>query len=136
MPTFGKASRNRLDTCHPDLVRLCERAIQDWDFSVLCGHRGREEQERAYREGKSKARWGESPHNSYPSRAVDLWPYPIRWVDTDRARVFAGYLLGLAAAMGIRLRWGGDWHGELRTNSSDERRHSFEDLPHFELVED
>lgn len=133
MPSFSKTSTARLATCHPDLVRLFERVIQAWDCSILCGHRGREEQERLFREGATKARWGQSAHNSFPSRAVDVWPYPIQWLDTARARVFAGFVLGTAAEMGINLRWGGDWYHELRTRGSEGRRHTFDDLPHFEL---
>ena len=137
MPAFSKTSRERLETCHPDLVRLFERVIQTWDCTILCGHRGREEQERLFRENKTKARWGQSLHNSLPSHAVDVWPYPIAWLDGDRARVFAGYVLGVAQEMGIPLRWGGDWYHELRVVPSEKRRrHTFDDLPHFELTED
>ena len=69
-----------------------------------------------------------SHHNSDPSRAVDVAPYPIDWNDTERFGRFAGFVLGMAAAMGIPLRWGGDWD---RDNDTHDQK--FNDLVHFEL---
>lgn len=134
MPKFSEWSLKQLEAAHPDLRRLCERVIEVWDFRVLQSYRSPEEQQRAFEQGRSKARPGQSPHNYYPALAVDLWPYPISWLDLDRARVFAGYVLGVAQGMGIDLVWGGDWYDELRLVGSDKRRrHTFDDLPHFEL---
>ena len=38
--------------------------------------------------------------------------------------------MGVASQMGIKIRWGGDWDRD--TDLSDNR---FNDLPHFELME-
>lgn len=121
MPRFSKRSLERLSTCHPDLQRLMHAVIERFDIAVLCGHRTREEQERAYRRGFSKARFGQSKHNAMPSLAVDVAPYPIDWNDLDRFHEMARIVKEEAARLGIQIRWGGDFN-------------SFFDGPHFELV--
>lgn len=116
-------------TCDPRLQRILEEAIQYIDFSVLEGHRNKERQDDAVRRGVSQVRWPNGKHNTMPSRAVDIAPYPIDWKDTERFVLFAGFILGLAAARGVKLRWGGDWDQD--TQVKDER---FRDLGHFELA--
>lgn len=130
MPSFSQVSRDRLKTCHPHLQAVFAEVIQHRDCAILCGHRGQAEQDEALRTGKSKLGWPKSAHNSLPSRAVDVAPFPIDWNDADRFRLFAGFVLGIAAKMGIPLRWGGDWDGDM-TNKDQ----TFHDLPHFELVD-
>ncbi|MET4696106.1 M15 family metallopeptidase [Endozoicomonas lisbonensis] len=133
MPAFSQRSKARLDTCHPDLQRLMNKVVERYDISIICGHRGREEQEEAFRTGKSKARFGQSKHNSLPSRAVDVVPWPFNssdWDDCDYFSHMAGYIMAVADELGIKVRWGGDWNGNRRT--SDE---TFVDMPHFELVD-
>ena len=80
---MGAGSLSRLATCHPDLQRLVREVYRRTteDLSVACGHRGKADQDREYAEGNSKLRWPKSRHNSYPSLAVDLWPYPVDWQD-------------------------------------------------------
>lgn len=129
MPILGKASAERLATCHPDLQRLFQAVIERYDFTVTCGHRGQEEQEEAFRTGRSKVRWPNGKHNTTPSLAVDAVPYPVDWNDLNRFYFFAGYVLATAAQMGIEIRWGGDWDGDFNF-----REEKFADLPHFELV--
>ncbi|MGB0683388.1 MAG: M15 family metallopeptidase [Magnetovibrionaceae bacterium] len=132
MPQFGKTSRARLETCDPRLQEILNKAIAEGpDFSVLCGHRNEADQNKAVAEGRSKTPWPRSKHNGLPSKAVDIAPYPIDWNDTNRFRVMAGYVMGVAAGLGYKLRWGGDWDRDF--SEEDER---FRDLPHFELVED
>lgn len=86
MPKFSKKSRERLSTCHPDIVRVCEELIKQYDFSVLQGHRGEKEQNKAFEGGKSNVRWPRSAHNKTPSLAVDIAPYPIDWENLERFR--------------------------------------------------
>ena len=95
MPSFGRTSRKRLDTCEDALQVLMNQVVKDFDCSITVGHRGKEAQEKAYSEGKSKKKWGQSKHNSYPSRAVDVAPYPIDWDDRDRFHFFAGFVMAL-----------------------------------------
>ena len=128
MPGFGTDSKSRLDTCHPDLQQVCELAIVNYDFTVLEGFRSNARQDDLFRQGKSKLRGGEGKHNSNPSIAVDLAPYPIDWDNAKRFYLLAGFMFQAASQLGIKLRWGGDWDGDwVHTDQS------FHDLPHFEL---
>jgi hypothetical protein len=129
MPRFSQASRTRLETCHPDLIRIFERVILGVDCTILEGHRGKVAQNEAVRTGHSHIRWPNGNHNSFPSRAVDAAPYPIDWDDTERFVRFAYYVLGVAAGMGIPIRWGGDWDGDW--DMTDQR---LVDMPHYELI--
>lgn len=112
---LGAVSGGRLATCHPDLQRLVSAVVEGidagdlasagiLDVTVLCGHRGADAQEKAFRDGASKLRWPKSEHNSLPSRAVDLAPYPIDWQNVPRFDVLRGYVLGVAARLGIKIR--------------------------------
>lgn len=130
MPQFSKLSESRLATCDPRLQQLLREAIKHVDFTVLCGHRGVEEQNDAYRTGRSKVRWPDSKHNTIPSVAVDVAPYPVDWKDTARFARLVGYIERIAHEQGIRIRWGGDFDQDGAT--ADER---FIDMPHIELVE-
>lgn len=129
MPQFSDASMARLKTCHPDLQRVLLEVIKYVDCTVLCGHRTKDEQEEAFRTGKSKVVWPNSKHNAFPhSLAVDVVPYPIDWNDHKRFYYFAGFVLGIAKTLGVDLRFGGDWDGDF-----DIKDQNFFDLPHFEL---
>ena len=64
MPKFGTRSRERLDTCHQDLQTLFEAVIEEVDCSVICGHRNKADQDKAFASGNSKAilKWdGDTP---------------------------------------------------------------------------
>lgn len=131
MPQFGTTSMARVHECHPLLQKVLEKAIQNGpDFTVIWGHRGQHDQERMFSEGTSKAHFGESPHNTVPSNAFDVAPWPIDWDNINRFRVLAGYILGVADAMGVPLRWGGDWDRDF--SELDER--GLRDFGHFELT--
>ena len=128
MPRFGKSSRERLVTCDEKLQDVFNEVIKYVDCSILEGHRDERTQEKYFEEGKSKVRYPMGRHNSKPSRAVDVAPYPIDWKDRERFHLFAGFVIGLARGMGITLRWGGDWNMNFKVNDN-----KFDDFPHFEL---
>ena len=128
MPYFSETSKKHLKTCHPDLQRLFEEVIRHYDCSILCGFRDKKEQNKAYEEGNSTKQWPDSRHNTEPSDAVDAVPYPIEWDNWKRFYHFSGFVKGVAAKMGIRIRWGGDW--DMDTDFDDQ---TFNDFPHFEL---
>lgn len=123
MTDFSATSRRKLMTCHPKLIGILEEAIKWYDFSVLVGHRGAEEQNDAFDSGRSKLKWPDSRHNKVPSRAVDIAPYPIDWKNEKEFHYLAGLVMGIAISRGVRLRWGGRWT-------------SLNDLPHFELSDE
>ena len=128
MPYFGKTSKKRLLTCDKRLQKIFNEVIRYVDCSILCGHRGKDDQNKAYKEGKSNAKYPEGRHNRYPSLAVDVSPYPLDWEDYERQTLFAGFVLGVANQMGIDLIWGNDWDGDFQTKDTN-----LEDYPHFEL---
>jgi hypothetical protein len=127
--SFGKASLKRLETLHPDLQTLLNEVIKYYDFSIIEGHRGEARQNELFAQGLSQLQWPHSKHNGFPSCAVDIAPYPIDWEDTERFCHFMGYVQCLADQLGIAIRWGGDWDGDL--NMDDE---TFRDYPHIELL--
>lgn len=129
MPTFSEKSQNKLYTCHPDLIRLFTRVVEQFDCTILCGHRTEHEQQFAYHSGKSHKQYPDSLHNKQPSLAADVVAYPIQWGNTRLNYCFGGYVMGVASELGIALRWGGDWDGDW---DIDDQR--FNDLVHFELV--
>ena len=130
MPKFGKNSRERLATCDEKLQDVFNEVIKYVDCSVLEGHRDERKQDKYFEEGKTKVRYPMGRHNSKPSRAVDVVPYPVDWKDRERFHHFSGFVLGVAYRMGISLRWGGDWNQNFEVDDNN-----FDDFPHFELVD-
>jgi hypothetical protein len=122
MPAFGRTSENNLRTCDPVLQLLFRRVVEDFDCSINTGHRGQLAQDRAFADGNSEKEWPDGKHNVYPSEAVDAYPYPLPdWKDTAAFVLFAGRVMGVAAVLGISLRWGGFWKSK--------------DYGHFELID-
>ena len=80
MPKFGNKSLERRAMLCKDLRALVDEVIKYYDFSIVCSHRGQEEQERAFNAGNSKAHFGQSAHNFFPSFAVDIYPYPTPYI--------------------------------------------------------
>ena len=130
MPKFGKKSRDQLATCDTRLQEVFNEVIKYVDCSILEGHRDKERQNQLYIEGKTKVKYPNGRHNSSPSNAVDVTPYPVDWADRERQTLFAGFVIGIARSMGITLRWGGDWDMDFQV--MDNR---FDDFPHFEVKE-
>jgi len=132
MPSFGSKSIERLNQCHPDIRKVMLEVVKTFDCQILEGYRGKDAQDKAVAEGKSKTPWPTGKHNTTPSQAVDVVPYyqgkPLDWNYLPQFHYFAGYVLGVASQMGVSLRWGGDWNG-----NNDLRDQTFNDLPHFEL---
>jgi len=131
MPSFGCSYRKNLATCDEDLQNLFNEVIKHVDCSVICGHRNKQEQNKAFEEKRTKVKYPNGRHNAKPSMAVDVVPYPIDWDDRERFHLFAGFVLGIAQSMEINIRWGGDWNKNFEVDDNN-----FDDFPHFELVKD
>lgn len=121
---WGKTSLDRLATCDKRLQQLCNRMLErsDFDMTITCAYRTKEEQEKAFNEGKSKAHFGQSKHNSFPSKAVDIIPCsPINW-DTNDIRWWKMVALAYDSArqLGIKIRCGAFFNG-------------LSDFPHIEV---
>jgi len=136
MPKFNTVSTLRLNTCHRDLQVIFKHVIDYMNCSILCGFRGEQDQEQAFKEGKSRLHFPKSKHNISPSMAVDVICYPIDWDNFQRHFWFAGYVLGVADRLYAegkihhRLRFGGDWDRDF--DITDEK--GLRDLVHFELM--
>ena len=128
MPKFGKKSTENLLTCDKRLQNLFNKVIKHFDCSVTKGYRNEKDQNNAYKEGNSKVLFPNGKHNSLPSFACDVAPYPIDWNDTKRFYYFSGFVKGVAASMGISIIWGGDWNDNTQINDQN-----FNDLVHFEI---
>ena len=128
MYKFGRKSKERLATCDEKLQKVFNEVIKYVDCSVLEGYRNKERQNKLFKEGKTKVKYPVGRHNSNPSNAVDVTPYPVDWADRERQTLFAGFVMGVARGMGIRLRWGGDWNMNFKVKDN-----RFDDFPHFEL---
>lgn len=137
--SFSTHSRQQLDTVDSRLVRVVERALSFnvIDFKVVEGARTDEQQREYVRQGVSKVQPGpNAKHTVGPAsgrtkaHAVDLLPVnPADWEDRERFAVLAGLMFAAAALEGVKIRWGGDWDGDMQT-----RDEKFRDSPHFELA--
>lgn len=126
MPRFGSRSKKRLEECHPRLQEIMNELIKIMDVTILCGVRGKDEQNQAFNNGKSQLKFPQSKHNLDPHRnpdfslAVDVAPWPIDWNDINRFERMCGIIEGIAAMKGTKIRLGRDF--------------SFNDYPHIELI--
>ena len=143
MPSFNQKSKDNLKGCNFILQQLFNEVINFIDCSVICGHRGEAEQNAAFISGASKVKYPDSNHNKFPSKAVDVYPYPYDWeagtwklndliMEGDIIKInrflenlknfylLAGVGKGIAWELGIKVKWGGDWK-------------NFKDLPHWEV---
>lgn len=116
MPKFGARSLKNLATVDERLVKVLNAAVasagEGEDFTVICGHRGRAEQEASVRAGTSNAHFGQSAHNVSPSRAIDFIPYPFdntMWNSKAKFRRVWEHIERCAKAQGVGLTWGGEW---------------------------
>jgi len=109
----------------PDILRFADLLIgRAFKLGIPlfphCVVRGSEEQNRLFKEGKSKARAGESPHNY--GAAVDIVHGKLGWNLSRRQWAIIGHLgKEIAAQQGLKVTWGGDW--------------KFYDPAHWELTE-
>lgn len=118
---FGKKSKERLAEVKQPLQDLFNAAIVDspYDFSITCGLRTVEEQKVLVAAGKSRTM--KSKHLT--GDAVDIAVFvdgKITW-DLKYYKIVATHIKKVAAKLGIKIEWGGDWK-------------SFIDGPHFQLV--
>jgi peptidoglycan L-alanyl-D-glutamate endopeptidase CwlK len=139
MRHFSTSSSAKLRTCHKDLQVLFNHVIQEYDCTIVCGHRGEEEQNEAFANGYSQLKWPQSKHNQDPSLAVDAVPYEVTGLDWGRLQSahFSGYVKGIAdqlyriGTMQYKIRCGIDWD-----NDKDIDDTKFWDAGHFELIFD
>lgn len=125
---FSQRSLMRLEGVDERLVEVLERAINvtkiDFGIPPYGGVRTPEEQALLFKEGKSKADGYLKKSKHQDGKAVDVYAYvdgKASW-EKEHLALVACAILESASRLGYRLRWGGLFS-------------SFEDMPHFELVE-
>ena len=142
MPNFSEQSENKLKTCHPDLIMICRFVIEIFDYTVLCGWRDKEEQDKAYPK-YSNIKFPFSKHNNInkngdpQSLAIDVIPYDsikrkiVSWDADKEFCLMAGFFKMSAYALNIPIRWGHDWNNN---NLMWDEVGKLKDMPHFELL--
>jgi len=139
---FSKTSQDRLNTCESELIHLLSLSLQysPVDFGIACGHRSTEEQQALYARGRTEPRSivtnidgisKLSKHNHKPSKAVDIYAWvngKVSW-DKEHLCLIAGVIYATAQAIGVKIRWGGNWDGDGEIISDQ----ILIDLPHYEL---
>jgi peptidoglycan L-alanyl-D-glutamate endopeptidase CwlK len=153
MHNYSKNSRDKLNTAEADLITVFTEVIEDFDNSILHGHRSSAIQMDYFKQGRAlvNGQWEiankrkvvtycdgtmkKSNHNYVPSRAVDALPYPINGEDRERMYFFAGWVMKTAKRLykerkiSHMIRWGGDWDSDTEV-----RDQTFMDLAHFEII--
>jgi len=137
MNKFSERSKERLNTCHRDLKTLFNHVIFERDCTIICGHRNKTDQDKAFTDGNSKVQWPNSKHNRIPSLAVDVAPYEFNHIDWGKLQgaEFSGYVKGVAdqlyriGSISHRIRRGSDWN-----NDNDIDDTTFWDSAHFEII--
>jgi peptidoglycan L-alanyl-D-glutamate endopeptidase CwlK len=129
MAQLSSRSIDNLAQAHIFLRTVMVEAIKDFDFIIICGHRGEAEQERAFGLHTTKAHFGQSPHNYTPSLAVDCCPNPVNWNDTKAFLAMGKHIIDVSKKLSIAITWGADWDGDGNLLNNH-----FTDMPHFELT--
>jgi peptidoglycan L-alanyl-D-glutamate endopeptidase CwlK len=128
---------SNLSECVETLQIVFKGLANNADFLIYEGHRGKEEQDKYFKEGKSKVKFPNSKHNTMPSKALDvivLINGKPQWDNTEMQTYFAGQVIGYAkrlyeeGAVTQKIRWGGDWDRD-----GNPRNETFRDLVHFEV---
>lgn len=146
---FGKNSKERLETCHPDIQKVLNLAISrsKVDFGISEGHRSIERQQELYAIGRTVNRHKskvtnvdgvkkKGKHNYLPSLAVDIYiwhnnPSTRRQIDYDESHLsyVAGIIDSCAAELKIELTWGGNWDNDGIIKFDQ----NLNDMPHFQI---
>lgn len=108
---------------------VLNEAIKHFDFAVVWGHRGEADQTRAFRAGLSRNPFPTSKHNSLPSKAFDIVPYPEGYeASYERFYEMATYVFAAASKLGVKIRWGGHWKNYTGKGDNDRDWAHFEEL--------
>lgn len=143
---FGTESKKNREELEDDLKTIADIAIQFWNCSIIDGARELAEQAKNVAKGVSKTLNSKHLKNKRgKAEAMDIMPYPYNWAKIEKGLnavkqvdggmevlevyKFKGFLMGIAAAKGIKVRDGTDWNGD---NQFEDQ--TFHDLPHIELV--
>lgn len=125
---FSKSSLKNREGVDERLIEISDLAIQlstvDFGIPKLGGVRTEAQQRLLFEDGKSKADGIEKKSKHQSGKALDVFGYvdgKATWSLVHMA-VIATAMLQAASLLGYKLEWGGLWR-------------SFQDYPHFELVD-
>lgn len=132
--SFGVGSEKHLATCDERMIQVA-RLVMSWqiyDFSIVWGFRGEDDQNQAFHDGNSGKEWPDSLHNREPSPALDFAPYingiGIPWKDTHAFAVIGGLFIAAGVILGYDIVYGGDW--DMDGQTTDQR---LQDWGHVQL---
>ena len=136
---WGTRSKIELSTVRRNLKRVMDHALSTGiiDMSAIQGRRPKNEQNKYFNEGRSKVKWPNSKHNvanlTDLASGIDVAPNVngISW-NKLHCCVMAGVILSSAHFLGVKIRWGGNWDMDREPITDQD----FQDLVHFELVEE
>ena len=133
MNKLNTRSEQNLVGVKEPLVRVVRRASEICSVPMLVIEGVRSKQRQAELFAKKATRTMDSRHLT--GDAVDIVPYKvigdkthIDWNDKKGFLAVKDAMFAAAKELGVRIRWGGDWN--MNGRSEDER---FYDGPHFEL---
>lgn len=131
MFSLSRRSQSRMDQAHPGIQHIFMELLREYDYTVICTHRGEKDQNAAYYAvpQNSQVKWPNSKHNSIPSKAIDVVPYPYGWDSIKQFYFMAGRIESIAFRLGYNLRWGGNWDDDTDLDDN-----GFMDLAHWELI--
>ena len=130
MYKFSQRSINNLKDVDTRLIMLCKAVLEEFDFTVIEGHRSLEKQMEYFKKGTSRIDGvtKKGKHNHLPSLAVDCIPYKKGHNPFDGSKEsdimfnkMAEVFKQKAKELNIKIVWGGDWR-------------TLVDKPHFELA--
>lgn len=114
---LNERSLKNLSECDERLQKIAHELVKVMPIVITCGHRNKADQDKAFRDGKSKLRWPNSAHNKTPSMAIDVCPLPIDWNDLEKFHQMRSYTYMIADRLGIKLKDTISW-----------------DLPHIQVL--
>lgn len=122
MYKFSKRSKDNLATADEKLQLLFNEVIKEFDCTVIEGHRSLKRQKELFDKGASQIDGisKKGKHNYFPSRAVDVVPYPLDWNDIESFKKLGEVVKRKAKELNIKVEWGGEWV-------------SFKDYPHWQI---
>lgn len=125
---LSKSGEDRLKQCCPEIQSVIKEVLYYRDITILCCYRSKEDQEKMFMQGTSKAHAGQSAHNYLPSLAIDVIPYPIPMKDGEWDsnasdwKDLSDLIFDIAKTKGVDLTWGGNWKKLV-------------DKPHYEITD-
>lgn len=132
---WSEASAENLSQANEGIQRVFNEVLKHRDCSIIDGKRTLAEQAEYVRSGASMTmdsrhlvKLEDEGNPDAKVDAVDATPYPCDWNNHEELLMFGGFVMGIAATLGVPLRWGGDWDGDGNPRNNGD----FDDLVHFE----